>query len=83
MNFTFRIGTLNREGKQDSIGWHYDKTGPDYPPQHAWNLVKIDGNWYHVDTTWEDGNPGKYVSLTDDEMRKDHKWEQGGLPECN
>jgi transglutaminase/protease-like cytokinesis protein 3 len=22
---------------------------------HAWNLVKIDGQWYHLDTTWNDG----------------------------
>ena len=21
---------------------------------HQWNLVKIDGNWYHVDLTWDD-----------------------------
>lgn len=21
---------------------------------HAWNLVKVDGNWYHLDTTWND-----------------------------
>ena len=21
---------------------------------HMWNVVKIDGNWYHVDTTWDD-----------------------------
>ena len=22
--------------------------------EHAWNLVKIDGNWYHIDVTWDD-----------------------------
>ncbi len=22
---------------------------------HAWNMVKINGDWYHVDTTWDDG----------------------------
>ncbi len=21
---------------------------------HAWNLVKVDGKWYHLDTTWND-----------------------------
>ncbi|MDD4125925.1 MAG: transglutaminase domain-containing protein, partial [Eubacteriales bacterium] len=23
---------------------------------HIWNLVKLDGNWYHVDTTWDDSS---------------------------
>lgn len=55
---------------------------------HAWNLIKLDGKWYHVDVTWEDpdmpgGNNGygfdklrnKYINLTDDEMKTfyDHK----------
>lgn len=25
---------------------------------HIWNYVKIDGNWYHVDTTWDDPSWG-------------------------
>ncbi len=24
---------------------------------HAWNMVKLDGNWYHVDCTWDDQYP--------------------------
>jgi hypothetical protein len=24
---------------------------------HSWNLVQLDGNWYHVDVTWDDPTP--------------------------
>ena len=43
---------------------------------HAWNLVKIDGSWYHVDITWDDRTPDVYGSvsheyflLTDEQMQ--------------
>jgi len=46
---------------------------------HGWNLVKIDGKWYHVDCTWDDPGEGgyeyhKYFLLTDEEMGRDHTW---------
>lgn len=50
---------------------------------HAWNLLLLDGVWYHMDTTWDDptpDQPGKvsynYYLLTDEEMGQDHTWEE-------
>lgn len=44
---------------------------------HAWNMVKVDGNWYHTDLTWDDPtnlNTVKYTYflLSDAQMGKDH-----------
>lgn len=54
---------------------------------HAWNLVKVDGAWYHLDTTWNDPVPDRgqevsydYFLKGDAKMREDHYWEQEGYP---
>lgn len=46
---------------------------------HGWNLVQIDGDYYHVDPTWgdlsvngKDGVDYTYLHLTDSEILKDH-----------
>lgn len=46
---------------------------------HAWNIVQIDGDWYHVDTTWDDPTPDRegyvrynYFLLSDSAMGRDH-----------
>ena len=56
---------------------------------HAWNMVAIDGEWYHVDTTWDDPVPDrkdmidyKYFLVTDEVLMKDHKWETKRYPSC-
>ena len=56
---------------------------------HAWNLVKIDGQWCHIDVTWDDPNEGGYENhfyfgLTDEMMSKDHDWNRNSssYPPC-
>ena len=48
---------------------------------HAWNIVKIDGEYYHIDATWDDPVPDTgnkvtytYFNLSDEQIAKDHEW---------
>lgn len=47
---------------------------------HVWNLVRLDGQWYQVDVTWDDpiNGDGKiehaYFNITSETMAKDHSW---------
>lgn len=55
---------------------------------HAWNLVKVDGAWFHLDTTWNDpvfdSNDGdmrdfvsyQYFLVSDKKIAKDHRADQ-------
>lgn len=57
---------------------------------HAWNIVKIDGNHYHVDVTWDDPVPDRrgqvshrYFNLSDNKMiAGEHIWNQEDYPAC-
>lgn len=57
---------------------------------HAWNIVNIEGNWYHVDTTWDDPIPDMgaesihvYLNVSDAVMEKTHTWNRNAYPECD
>ncbi len=42
---------------------------------HMWNAVKIDGDYYYIDTTWDDGVENTshvYFNLNSNEMNLDH-----------
>ncbi|MCM1258908.1 MAG: hypothetical protein NC307_13775 [Roseburia sp.] len=53
------------------------------PKLHAWNLVELDGKWYHTDVTWDDPTPDSlgevshaYMLKSDADMVKN----RGHLP---
>ena len=63
---------------------------------HAWNQVKLDGDWYAVDLTWDDpmgsyedipaaGEPGhhRYFNVTGGFLlESDHQWDYDAVPEA-
>jgi transglutaminase-like putative cysteine protease len=63
------LEVYNAEGSMNGVG-------------HMWNVVKIDGEWYHLDCTGDDPSPDvdgrtryAYFNLTDEEISADHVWD--------
>lgn len=58
---------------------------------HAWNIVKIDGEYYQFDITFDDpaSNDNKdilfhsYFNISDRQMAIDHKWDRSNYPQCS
>ena len=43
---------------------------------HAWNMVKLDGNWYHLDATWDDEESSwEYFLVSDTRMGFSRSWD--------
>lgn len=57
---------------------------------HAWNQVKINGEYYHEDVTWDDPVPDgsdnkcyNYLNVTDKAISANHKWDSVKYPVCD
>ena len=53
---------------------------------HAWNMVRLDGDWYCVDATWDMAVPPEYFgyfNVTSEHMAlTDHQWNYSAVPEA-
>ena len=72
-----------------SIYGHSDN-GEEYG-EHAWNQVRLDGEWYIVDSTWDDPLssmpvPAKYhhwyFNVTSEYISDNHFWDRDAIPEA-
>lgn len=56
--------------------------------EHSWNMVRLDGEWYCVDTAWDDpigGSPEHtYFNVTSQDLRDSgiHRWDDSKVPEA-
>lgn len=51
---------------------------------HCWNIVKIDGDYYHVDVSrCYDGDFADGFLLDDESMWNDYRWNISNYPACN
>ena len=80
------VGTVN-SGSRSLSG---ETTGAvtEHAENHAWNLVRVNGTWYHLDATWDDPVGEQqivshaYFNMSDELMARDHIWDQERYEEC-
>lgn len=57
---------------------------------HAWNMVQLEEDWYHLDATWDDPIPDMgslsthaYFNVTDDYISGSHTWDTAKYPKAS
>lgn len=41
---------------------------------HMWNMLKLDGEWYNMDVTWDDANTYEYFCIPTSKIISDHSF---------
>ena len=56
---------------------------------HNWNMIELDGNWYHVDCTWGAAYGGvdntctkAYLFCSDGQIGRTHTWDREAYPDA-
>lgn len=57
---------------------------------HMWNLIKLDGEYYHIDVTGDDPTPDEEnritygnFNMTDTQAALNHTWDKTQFPQCS
>lgn len=68
---------LKEKGYQTQLIWVTDKS-------HYWNLVKLDGKWWHIDSTPGTKHPSRLMDDTDRYNNlQGRNWDRDKWPACN
>lgn len=67
---------LNKAGIRNMIVTRYPITST----EHFWNLVYMNGGWYHCDATPFRSHPSVYFKLTDSQLDKYHRFKKSKYP---
>lgn len=68
---------LKEKGYETKLIWVTDKS-------HYWNIVKIDGKWYHIDSTPGTKHPSRLMDDTDRYNNlQGRNWDRDKWPACN
>ncbi|QNU67449.1 hypothetical protein EHE19_002655 [Ruminiclostridium herbifermentans] len=73
---------LNRVGIECDV-----VTGTSRDENHAWNILKLDDEYYMLDVTWNDPTPDEegyvsydYFNMTQEQFLRDHSWDTSKWP---
>ncbi len=71
----------------ERMGIYCDIVISNHSRGHAWNIVQLDGQYYHIDCTWDDSSRGvkyDYFLISDAQMNANRyfPWDTSKYPAC-
>ena len=82
------VGTVNSGSRSATAQTTALDSASSKRENHAWNQVKLNGTWYHLDATWDDPVGERevvshaYFNLSDEMMERDHIWKKEKYESC-